>query len=70
MSPEEVTDDERRLWERYFRWNLPIAEQYNAKTWPVNVLTPVDAARYIGTFVYVYHALRTNWLLDSKEGPK
>jgi hypothetical protein len=68
--PKVLTDEERRLWGRFFRWVTPVASEYNQKTWPIDASTPIDTAQYIGTFCYGYQALRSGWLLNSKKQRK
>lgn len=57
---KQLTDEERALWSRYFRCEalLAISGEYNAKTWPVNTATDIDAAIYINTFCYVFGVMR------------
>jgi hypothetical protein len=68
--PKVLADEERDLWSRYFRWIYPVANEFNSKYWPVmTMIKPelqLERARYIGTCVYAYQALRCGWLLSSE----
>jgi hypothetical protein len=63
-----LTDEERDLWGKYFRWVCPVANEFNDKYWPVMTMTKpelqLERARYIGVFCYGFQALRVGWLLS------
>jgi hypothetical protein len=62
VSAKEITDEERQLWKEYFQRMHPIAERFNAKYWPVLIISKsqmeLERADYIGTFCFVFSALQ------------